>query len=246
MWVGHGLTQFEAVTRYLGLTFWPHPQVFEYGEMTAPPSLGAALPWALPVLVLALATLVALWRWPVAGFLGAWFFGILAPTCLLPATLQIIVEHRMYLPLAAIISLVVTGAYLLAGRRIIVAFLVLAVGAGWLTARRNEVYHDELSLWGDTVAKRPENDHARINFGLALAKAERPAEAAVQFAEAVRLRPDSLLAHNNLGNVLMIAGRFDEAIAEYELVLRGRPNERGVLQNLEMARAMRQRSLQRP
>ncbi len=246
MWVGHGLTQFEAVTRYLGLTFWPHPQVFEYGEMTAPPLLGATLPWALPVLVLALATLVALWRWPVAGFLGAWFFGILAPTCLLPATLQIIVEHRMYLPLAAIISLVVTGAYLLAGRRIIVAFLVLAVGEGWLTVRRNEIYRDELSLWGDTVAKRPENDHARINFGLALAKAERPAEAAVQFAEAVRLRPDSLLAHNNLGNVLMIAGRFDEAIAQYELVLRGRPNERGVLQNLEMARAMRQRSLQRP
>jgi len=246
MWVGHGMTQFEALTRYLGLTFWPHPLVFEYGEMTTPPTLGAAVPWALPVLGLAAVTVVGLWRWPVMGFLGAWFFGILAPTSLLPATLQIIVEHRMYLPLAAIMALVVTESYRLAGRRMVVPILILAVGAGWLTFRRNETYRDELSLWGDTVAKRPDNDHARTNFGLALAKAERFAEAAVQFQEAVRLQPASLVAHNNLGNALVMAGRYDDAIAEYELVLRGRPNEPGVLQNLAQARAMSERARQRP
>ena len=244
MWVGHGLTQFEAIARYVGLAFWPHPLVFDYGEIPPPP-LAATLPWALPVLGLAAATLVALWRRPAAGFLGAWFFGILAPTCLLPATLQIIVEHRMYLPLAAVITLVVTGFHLLVGRRIIIVFLALAVGAGWLTFQRNEVYHSELSLWGDTVAKRPDNDHARINYGLALTKAERTAEAAIQFEAAVRLQPGSLQAHNNLGNARALAGRYDEAIAEYEIVLRGRPNEQGVLQNLEQVRAMKRYSQQK-
>ena len=245
MWMGHGMTQFEAVTRYLGLAFWPHPLAIDYGEIP-PPSLGAALPWALPVVGIAAATLVALWRRPVIGFLGAWFFGILAPTCLLPATLQIIVEHRMYLPLAAIIALVVTGSYLLAGRRIIPVFLVLAVGTGWVTFRRNDTYRNELSLWGDTVLKRPENDHARVNYGLALAKAGRPAEAAAQFAEAVRLQPNSLQGRNNLGNALAEAGRFDEAIVQYEWVLRERPNEQGVLQNLEHARALQQYYQQHP
>jgi hypothetical protein len=245
MWVSHGLTQFEAVTRYFWLTIWPHPLVIDYGEIP-PPALGQALGWALPVLGLAGLTLVAWWRWPSAGFLGAWVFLILAPTCVLPATLQIIVEHRMYLPLAGIVALVVAGAYRLAGRRILAVFLALAVGAGWLTARRNEAYRSELSLWGDTVANRPDNDHARLNFGLALMKAQRPAEAATQFEAAVRLQPGSLQAHNNLGNALLVAGRIDEAIAQYELVLRARPNERGVLQNLQQARAMKASALRPP
>ncbi|HWA10349.1 MAG TPA: tetratricopeptide repeat protein [Opitutaceae bacterium] len=245
MWLGHGLSQFEAIIRYLGLTFWPRPLVIDYGEFPFP-GFATALPWALPVLALAAATLWALWRRPVIGFLGAWFFGILAPTCLLPATLQIIVEHRMYLPLAAVIALVVTGAYLLAGRRVMILFLGLALAAGWLTARRNDVYQSDLSLWGDTVAKRPLNEHARINYGIALTKAERAEEAAAQFKEAVRIQPNSLQAHNNLGNALVLAGQYDEAIVEYERVLRDRPGERGVQQNLEQARALQQYYRQHP
>ena len=38
------------------------------------------VPYAVVVGLLGLATLVALWRWPKVGFLGAWFFAILAPT----------------------------------------------------------------------------------------------------------------------------------------------------------------------
>ena len=239
MWVGHGLTQFEATDRYLGLAFWPHPLVFEYGQMS-PPSLGAALPWALPVLALGLVTLVGLWRGTAAGFLGGWFFAILAPTALLPATLQIIVEHRMYLPLAAVIVWAVTGGYLLMGRRSLLVFLALALAAGCLTFRRNEDYVSEVSLWGDTVLKRPNSDHARLDYGLALVRADRPLEAAVQFQEAVRLRPDKLQAHNNLANVLAVTGRYAEAIAQYELVLRARPNERGVIENLQYARMLQQ------
>jgi hypothetical protein len=89
------LTQFEAVARYLWLSFWPHPLVFEYGTFWVHQA-AAALPYAVVVVPLAVATLVALWRWPVPGFLGAWFFGILAPTSVMPGRIQMIVEHRMY------------------------------------------------------------------------------------------------------------------------------------------------------
>jgi hypothetical protein len=246
MWIGHGLTQFEAITRYLGLTFWPHPLAFEYGELVKPPTLAEALPWALPVIALAVGTLVALRRRPVLGFLGAWIFAILAPTSLLPATLQIIVEHRMYLPLAAILAFLVMGAYALAGRRAIPVLLVLAAGAGCLTFSRNVTYRTELSLWEDTARKRPLNDHALVNYGLALAKAGRFAEAADQFAAAVRIQPNALQARNNLGNSLAQAGRYDEAIEQYEFVLRARPNEQGVRQNLEQVRMLREAERRRP
>ena len=45
------------------------------------------------------------------GFLGAWFFLILAPTSsVLPMSVEVAAERRMYLPLAAVVVLAVTGA----------------------------------------------------------------------------------------------------------------------------------------
>ncbi|HUL54924.1 MAG TPA: tetratricopeptide repeat protein [Opitutaceae bacterium] len=108
---GYWFTQFEAVARYLKQAVWPHPLIFEYGTFWAGPA-DAAL-YALVVVPLAGATLIALWRWPVWGFLGGWFFAILAPTSLVPGTIQMIVEHRMYLPLAALITGAVLGAHAL-------------------------------------------------------------------------------------------------------------------------------------
>src|SRR5215510_9409153 len=65
----------------------------------------------LAVGALLAATVVALVRnWPV-GFLGAWFFLTLAPTSsIMPISTEVGAERRMYLPLMAIVTLVVTGA----------------------------------------------------------------------------------------------------------------------------------------
>jgi tetratricopeptide (TPR) repeat protein len=233
IWVGHALTQFEAVTRYIWLTFWPHPQVFDYGEI-APPALSQAVLWAVPVMMLAGATAVALWRWPMAGFLGAWVFAILAPTSALPATLQIIVEHRMYLPLAAIMALVVAGAYLLAGRRIIVVLLVLAVAEGGLTIRRNEVYRTDVALWKDTVAKRPDNARAHYNLGIILSNLPGQLdEAAAEYQAALRVNPNVPEVHYNLGLVWSrMPGRLTDAAAEYQAALRLRPDYADAHNNL--------------
>ena len=48
-------------------------------------------------------------KWP-AGFAGAVFFLALAPTSsLLPIPTEVAAEHRMYLPLAAVIALMFIG-----------------------------------------------------------------------------------------------------------------------------------------
>ncbi len=212
-WSGYWLTQFEAVTRYLWLSFWPHPQVFDYGKIPSP-GLAGALPWAVPVVGLAAATLWALWRRPVAGFLGACFFLLLAPTCLVPGTAQMIVEHRMYLPLAAVITVALGGLALRLDRRaLIVTGTGLALAAGVLTARRNHVYRDAEALWQDTLAQRPQNARAHNNLGLLRYDAGRYAEAIALYQEAVRLDPDVALVRYNLGISLMRAGRIPEAAA---------------------------------
>ncbi|HWA10348.1 MAG TPA: tetratricopeptide repeat protein [Opitutaceae bacterium] len=234
VWVGHALTQFEAVTRYLGLSLWPHPLVFDYG-LIVPPSLGVALVWALPVLALLAGTIVALGRWPVGGFLGACFFLILAPTSALPATLQIIVEHRMYLPLAALLSLLVTGAYLWLGRRVIVAGLLLGIGAGWLTAERNVVYRDEISLWSDTLLKRPNNARAYDTLGSLWLDRGNLSEAERCFSAALKLQPDYTLACYNLGVVFQRTGRDRQALEQFLEAIRLEPKFTGAHVNAGIA-----------
>jgi hypothetical protein len=98
-WWTYLLKQSEAILLYLKLSFWPHPLVLDYG--TAVVHSVADVWWqAIVVLALLGLTIWALVRKPVAGFLGAWFFVILAPSSsVVPILTQTMAEHRMYLPL---------------------------------------------------------------------------------------------------------------------------------------------------
>ncbi len=217
------LTQFKAVACYLALSVWPDPLVFEYGTGWARRA-GDVLPYAAVVGPLLAATVVALRRWPVAGFLGAWFFVILAPTSLAPGTIQMIVEHRMYLPLAAVITGLAWGLHRAAGRRVLLAGAILAIGCAALTVRRNQDYRSPLTLWADTVAKRPLNPRAHDGLAEALTAAGRHAEAIAERREILRLGPDDAQLHYSLALALAAAGRTDEARQEYEEALARQPD----------------------
>jgi tetratricopeptide (TPR) repeat protein len=218
------LTQFEAVTRYLWLSVWPHPLVFEYGPLWVHQFAATAI-CAFVVGSLAVATIVALWRWPVWGFLGAWFFVILAPTSVVPIANQWIVEYRMYLPLAAVMTLVALGIRAATGRQswTLLALLVLVLGVH--TSRRNEDYRSDLAIWTDTVAKRPENVVAQVNLGLSLEHAGLIQEAMQHYAEALRIDPNLVQAHIDLGNLLFGTQRTSEAIRQYAIALTISPND---------------------
>jgi len=236
-WWEYALTQCVAITHYLRLALWPHPLVFDYGTSLYR-SLGAVAPQAALLLLLLAATGWALVRKPALGFLGAWFFLILAPSSsFVPVATQTMAEHRMYLPLAAVLVLLVFAARRLAGRRTVIVLLALAAGFGVLTARRNLVYHSELALWADTVAHRPENPRARTNLGVALIEAGRPAEAADQFTEALRLEPGDAAAHLNLCDTLTTLDRAAEALPHGEAAVRLEPRSPAAHHNLARALA---------
>jgi tetratricopeptide (TPR) repeat protein len=213
-------TQCEAITRYLGLSLWPHPQVFDYGKIVAP-AWGVTARWAAPVVVLGIATLYALWRRPALGFLGVWFFFLLAPTSVLPGALQMVVEHRIYLSLAAIVAAVVgTAALWLPPRAFAAAGWAVALAATILTAERNAVYRSERALWDDVLAKRPNNARAHNNLGQLLYRQDRIAEAIDHYELSVRLDPTVAQAHYNLGLALMKSGRLAEAEASFNEAIR--------------------------
>ena len=228
------LTQLGAIARYAGLCVWPRPLVFDYGPFRVR-GVAEVLPYALFVLLLAAATLAALRRRPALGFLGAWFLLILAPSSVVPVATQSMAEHRMYLPLAAVVAAAVLGIHAIGGRRSWPALGLLALGLGFMTARRNEVYGSELSLWTDTVAKRPDNANARNNLGLALVRAGRIPEAIRQYRAALEMQPAYPGVLNNLGTALDRLGRTPEAIGCYEAALRLEPGFAAAHYNLARA-----------
>ena len=97
-------TQPGVILNYLRLSFWPSSLCFDYSWPIAT-SAGQIIPAAAVIAALLAATLWALRRAPALGFLGAWFFLILAPTSsFVPIITEVAAERRMYLPLAAVVS----------------------------------------------------------------------------------------------------------------------------------------------
>jgi tetratricopeptide (TPR) repeat protein len=214
------LTQAEAIVRYLGLAVWPHPLVFDYGT-TLVTNATAVAPQFVLLVGLVVLTCLALWRRPVAGFCGACFFLTLAPaSSVVPVVTQTAAEHRMYLPLAALVALAVGALHRWIGWRVVPVAFAAAVALGFVTFDRNADYREALTLWGDTVAKRPENARARNSHGRALVAAGRLDEAVGQFARAAELAPDSAEIRSNLGGALLEAGRFADGLRELEMAVR--------------------------
>jgi hypothetical protein len=155
-WWAYALTQFQAITHYLWLSVWPQNLTFHLWHGTlAKPGI-EIVPYVLLVVLLATGTLIALRRSPGIGFLGAWFFLVLAPSSsVVPVATETMAEHRMYLALAPVVVLAVLGLYRLVGKGSVVVFLALMMGLAWLTFHRNETYRSALAIWSDTVAKNP-------------------------------------------------------------------------------------------
>ncbi|HTT56802.1 MAG TPA: tetratricopeptide repeat protein [Opitutaceae bacterium] len=239
----YALTQCRALVMYLQLAFWPHPLVVDYG-MGLETSLAAVWPQALLVVALLAATAWALVQRPVLGFAGAWFFVILAPSSsVLPLASQTVAEHRMYLPVAAVLTALVLGLHSLIRRRAVVLTFALTLAAAFaaLTVRRTADYRSEPGLWRDTVAKVPASARAHYNLGVLLDRAGQTAEALAQFETALRLKPDYAPAFNNRGDVRFRQGELDAAAADFAAAVRSDPNLAEARYNLGRVRFQQDR-----
>ncbi|HTR77828.1 MAG TPA: tetratricopeptide repeat protein [Gemmatimonadaceae bacterium] len=110
-WYQYLYSQCWAILHYVRLFFWPDQLTLDYGKF---PVHGlAGVPGLIVLTACGVATIVA-WtrpqRWGWFGFLGAWFFMILAPSSsVVPITTEIAAERRIYLPLVSVIIVLVAS-----------------------------------------------------------------------------------------------------------------------------------------
>jgi tetratricopeptide (TPR) repeat protein len=230
------LNQTVVISRYLGLTIWPRSLVVFYG-WPLPLTLRDVMPYALLIVFLLIATIVAMRRQPMIGFLGVWFFVTLAPTSsIVPIATEVGAERRMYLPLLAVIVLAVVGAYLMwdlvrarwhggaavsasrlasSGGAILLFGVAGALAAGSIA--RNREYASAQTLARTVVERRPTGIAHHV-LAEQLTGAGRHEEAIVHLREAVR-GGDSRAAYS-LGIELFNAGKLQEAIDQFDAFVR--------------------------
>ncbi|MEY2879128.1 MAG: repeat-containing protein YrrB, partial [Verrucomicrobiota bacterium] len=231
-WWAYLFTQCRAIVLYLALAVWPANLVFDYG-IGVERSLLAVAPQAALLVVLAIATIVAVRRRSAWGFLGAWFFALLAPSSsVVPVATETIAEHRMYLALAAVVAAAVLGAAAFGRRAALGFFALAALAAAAATVQRNKVYRDPTTLWRDCIARMPTSPRPHNNLGEILFREGRQAEAIAAFREAVRLLPSYVDGVNNLANSLTQIGQIPEAIQWLQASLRVKPEDPHTHHNL--------------
>jgi tetratricopeptide (TPR) repeat protein len=221
-------TQATGLVLYAKLVVWPAPLVFDYG-WPIPTRAMEWVPHGLLVLAALSATALALLRRSPLALVGAWFFLILAPSSsVLPIATEVVVEHRMYLPGAALILLAVLGVRPLVraagrwGSAALVAVTALILGV--LTFARNHDYESPERLWRVTLAEAPDN--ARAHYALAdiLRLDGRTPEALEHFLEAARLQPDEPFWRLNPGVLLLAQGEAQRAVEQLEAAARLKPD----------------------
>jgi tetratricopeptide (TPR) repeat protein len=253
--VEYARTELNVIARYLRLAFWPTDLTLDYYDWPIARNWGDVSWEGWGVLALAIGSLAAVRYKPWLGFLGAWFFLILASTSsILPIKQEAAAEQRMYLPLAALVCLVVVGGWTLVCRRrplrwaVGIAGCLLIVLLTRLTMSRNDQYATSLEIWTDTVAKRPNNTRARIDLGQSWAQASLDfprgspeSEAATklaleEFQTVLAMEPDVSKAVfaigqslERLGNPLAAEQLYTEALPKYPDVAADLLVERGSL-----------------
>jgi len=226
------ITQGPAVLSYLKLAVWPHPLVFDYGfdrywiHHMALGGLAAVAVFTLLGASLWLQLRGRRYRW--LGFLGLWFFAILAPTSVMPGTRQTLAEHRLYLALAPLLVLLVVGAWRLGHERKAIGWIALALVSGCfavLTVRRNRDYQTAVALWGSSVRALPGNPYGHSSYGSVLFAAGRTAEAVDQFRQAVEIYPEYAQALADWGTALIVLGQPQAGIAKLQAAIHTSPDD---------------------
>lgn len=233
------LTELRVVVLYISLLLAPLPGRLNL-EHDLPLSITLLSP---PTTLFSLVVLIALLvvgvktrkSHPLISFGIMWFFlhQVIESTVI---PLEIIFEHRLYLPSIGFFLVIVSLVDLAAGsigsrfhgrniQRLLIFAVVFVVSlSSILTFHRNKDWSDALTFYTDCVEKSPNKARPNNNLGIVYAEAGNYENAISQYQIALRLDPEYFEAYNNLGLAYTATGLYDKAIENFQQALKLRPD----------------------
>ena len=168
------------------------------------------------------------------GFGLLWFFITLSIESSIIPIVDVIFEHRVYLPSVGAFIAATSALFLFVVNmrkkfprleEIVVGVLTLAVlvfsGAA---IARNALWKDTITLWEDAAQKSPNKGRVHHNLGRAYDTSRNPRKAYEQYLIATTVEPDFAKAHESLGISYMSMGAINEARKELSIALQLDPD----------------------
>ncbi len=215
------LTQARVVIFYISLLIAPLPSRLNI-DHHFPLSYSLINPFstlicfALALSIIFISVYIARKR-PLISYALIWFWGnLILESSIIP--LEMVFEHRLYLPAMGFFLLVSILLVKLARQTkgiMIAIVLVLIIPLSAFTYQRNKVWQNGINLWEDAVRKSPDKARSRRNLAYVYEDKGRLREAVIQYRHSLRLEPGAEQVHSNLGNVYTKLGKLEQAAAEY-------------------------------
>ena len=218
------MTEGRVIARYVSLLIWPAPErltlVYDF-------PLSKSLIQPISTLVcwcgIGLGIGVASWTaktQPVFSFAVFWFFlHLVVESTIIP--LEIIYEHRLYLPSFGFFFLVSAGLFRFLNNRnlTLVMIALLCVGLGYWTHVRNRDWQTGMNLWADNVRKAPAA--ARPLLGLAMENAKiGEYQTAMELLErAIDAEPNFQILYVRRGQIYKTLNRNDMALKDFDYAI---------------------------
>lgn len=195
------MTEWSAYLYYLRLFVWPNALVVDRVDYPVCRSILEPQAWLSLLALIGIA--VAAWRVrhrvPAVTFGVFWYLVTLAPESSVFPLAEPVNEHRPYLAMLGLGTVVAIGLFALArravriagspGRSFAVGVTAVAAVLAVVTVERNALWRDDYALWRDAIAKAPQNPRAWLNAGhAALTRNDLP-EARRMLLEGRRLAP---------------------------------------------------------
>jgi tetratricopeptide (TPR) repeat protein len=219
------LTELNVICTYVRLLFLPVNQNLDYDY---PLSNGVDAKTALcGVFLLCLLALAAVTykSYRIISFGILWFFIALSVESSFIPIGHVIAEYRVYLASVGFVFLV---AFLLYTQQIdlkrlnMIAAAIL-IGLSILTYQRNNVWRDEITLWGDALRKSPHKARPHYNHGFVYFHQGKLDEAMSDFNEAIKINPDAAV-YINRGIIYYEEGKLTDALSDYNKAIKINPD----------------------
>jgi tetratricopeptide (TPR) repeat protein len=216
------LTQVNATATYLRLFVWPAGLNIDHDYPLVPDSGWGGWFLSLALLLLIVGIGICFWqRRPLISLCVFWFLVTLSVESVVTSA-DILVEHRMYLPMAGLsLAAGLVFQRIFRGKLAFVAIIVAILSVA--TVARNTVWKNDLSLWSDAIRKSPDKPRAYNNRGIEFKKMGYFDAALQDFSRAIDLDPKYPEAYYNRGGIYKMAGQLDVAEQDYAKVIELEP-----------------------